>query len=115
MNLSKYQDFVESRAKGHAADLKYVAIALGGETGEALDVVKKMLRLVDGNKVKDWPDLIEWANTDGDRNKLDDLREKLMLELGDVLWYWVRMCQLFGMNPKDVMKANKVKLEARND
>lgn len=62
---------------------------LAGETGEVVEVLKKHVR--DG-KLR---------------------REDLILELGDVLHYWTRICQEFSLDPDVVMDANIRKLQLR--
>ena len=64
---------------------------LGGELGEVLEKVKKHVR--DGN--------------------LD--RENLKKELGDVLYYLVRLMRYFGFQPSEVLAANVEKLESRRE
>lgn len=75
--------------------LVYLALGLAGETGESVDVIKKAYR--------NGGDLTE------------DMSAKLKLELGDVLWYWVRLCSAAGFSFDDVMFANLDKLRARKD
>lgn len=77
---------------GGLAELSYLALGLAGETGEAVDVIKKMVRS---------------ERIDPDRiNKLID-------ELGDVLWYWIRLVNLTGTTPEQVIARNVTKLAAR--
>lgn len=70
-------------------DLFIMSLGLAGETGEAVEHVKKYVR--DGNL---------------------DL-EKFALELGDVVHYWTRICQYFGLSPEEVFAMNVEKLEKR--
>lgn len=72
----------------HTLSLKVLGLA--GETGEVVELVKKYLR--DGTP-------IDQAN--------------LAKELGDVLYYWARMCRHFGILPSDVMTTNVSKLMDR--
>lgn len=64
---------------------------LGGELGEVLEKVKKYVR--DGT--------------------LD--RENLKKELGDVMYYLVRLTRYFGFQPSEVLAANVEKLESRRE
>lgn len=73
----------------------YLALGLGGETGEVLDILKKNMRATPEEREKYQP--------------LTHLRE----ELGDVLWYWVRLCDAFGIDPREVMDENISKLRQR--
>jgi len=40
--------------------------------------------------------------------------EELVEELGDVLWYWVFTCLVYGLDPEVVWDRNIEKLEARH-
>lgn len=66
-----------------------MSTGLGGETGEVLEVLKKRIRDKD----------------------LDD--NKLVLELGDVLYYLTRISAHFGYSLEDIMYANTNKLIKR--
>lgn len=79
---------------GGLAEFSYIALGLAGETGEAVDVVKKMVR----------------------SERIDQERvNKLVDELGDVLWYWVRLVALTGVSPEEVIARNVAKLNARKE
>jgi NTP pyrophosphatase (non-canonical NTP hydrolase) len=67
-----------------------MALGLAGETGEVVDEIKK-----------------------GYRPGWDINPGKLLLEMGDVLWYWTRMCEHFGWSFEDVARANIDKLTKR--
>ncbi|WP_017296056.1 nucleoside triphosphate pyrophosphohydrolase family protein [Geminocystis herdmanii] len=69
--------------------LEYLTLGLASEAGEVSGVVKKYIR-------KD--------------NDLDTAKEKLIKELGDVMWYWARLCDELGLNPEEVMEKNINKL-----
>lgn len=66
------------------------ALGLGGESGEVLELVKKHL----------------YHGKDLDR-------EKLILELGDVLWYVMISADAIGATLEEVAIANNAKLRAR--
>jgi NTP pyrophosphatase (non-canonical NTP hydrolase) len=69
--------------------LSYLGLGLAGETGEAVEHIKKLLR--DGL----WrPD----AFAD---------------ELGDVAYYWAALCVAAGRSPSEVLTASKAKIDAR--
>jgi NTP pyrophosphatase (non-canonical NTP hydrolase) len=70
-------------------DLTIMALGLAGETGEAIEHIKKLIR--DGH--------------------LD--RDAFKKELGDVAFYWARICRYFGYLCSDVLQANVEKLESR--
>ena len=44
---------------------------------------------------------------------LDENKEKLKSELGDIMWYWAQACMALHLDPYDVLKKNIKKLEAR--
>jgi NTP pyrophosphatase (non-canonical NTP hydrolase) len=69
--------------------LAYLALGLGGEAGEACDVVKRSLR--DGT--------------------LD--ARLLAEELGDVVYYWARLCAVAGVAPALLLDESRRKIEAR--
>lgn len=69
--------------------LAYLALGLAGEAGEAVETVKRLLR--DG----------AWSP------------EHLAEELGDVAWYWVRLCAAAGRSPGEVLEASMRKIDAR--
>jgi hypothetical protein len=74
-----------------ADDTHLASLALGllGDAGEVADLVKKRLR--DGT--------------------LD--RDRLAHELGDVLYYWARLCAVTGAVPSDVLGRSRCAIEAR--
>jgi NTP pyrophosphatase (non-canonical NTP hydrolase) len=40
-------------------------------------------------------------------------KDHLKKELGDVLYYWTRLCTTFDLTPQEVLEANVAKLEDR--
>jgi len=66
-----------------------MSLGLAGETGEVMEKIKKQIR--DGTV--DLP--------------------ALKLELGDVVFYWARICKHFGFEPSEVIEANIAKLDSR--
>lgn len=75
------------------ARLMTAAIGLGGEGGEVEDIVKKVV--FHGKP---------WSN---------EIRDKLIDEASDVLWYWQNLCISLGVEPDDVALHNINKLETR--
>jgi NTP pyrophosphatase (non-canonical NTP hydrolase) len=69
--------------------LAIMSLGLAGESGEVCEKIKKFIR--DGN---------------------DDM-ELLKKELGDVIFYWARICRYFDMVPSDVIATNIKKLDDR--
>ncbi len=101
--MTSYRDFVQRVAfyrdvgTGSRDELAYVLMGIAGEGGEALDVVKKLLRVpdeeYDADLVKRLPGLIE--------------------EVGDVLWYIQAFCNVVGIDIEQLAEWNQLKLEAR--
>ncbi len=97
MDFDTYQTAARSTAiydKKHS--ITYPALGLAGETGEVMEHVKKMLR--DGNGVMD-----------------NDRREKIMKEIGDVLWYVANLSADLGFSLNDIAEANIAKLKSRQE
>lgn len=69
-------------------------IGLASEAGETLDIGKKM-----------W-----FHNYKSDEH----YREKLLSELGDVMYYWLKAVDVFGFTPQEVVAYNRRKLESRH-
>lgn len=96
-DIDAYVDFVESRWSSHPGvqpnnelrDLCIMGFGLGGECGGVQEKLKKYVR-------DDFLDL-----------------DKLRKELGDVLFYWTKICTRFGFLPSEVIAANKEKLNGR--
>ena len=73
--------------------LTTAGVGLAAESGEFLEIVKKMVF-----QGKPWND----AN-----------REHLIIELGDVMWYVANACIALGVDFDEVVKGNVKKLEKR--
>ncbi len=74
------------------AFLEYLTLGLASEAGEVSGVVKKYIR---------------------QDSSFDTAKEKLVKELGDVMWYWTRLCYELNLNPEDIMEKNIEKLQQR--
>ncbi len=73
--------------------LTTAGVGLAAESGEFLEIVKKMVF-----QGKPWND----AN-----------REHLIIELGDIMWYVAQATQALGVSFEDVIATNVKKLEKR--
>ena len=73
--------------------LTTAGIGLAAESGEFLEIVKKMVF-----QGKPWN---------------DDNREHLIIELGDVLWYVAQACMALEVDFDEVVETNVKKLEKR--
>jgi NTP pyrophosphatase (non-canonical NTP hydrolase) len=92
MQLNDYHD--SARRTANTLDpkelLNNAALGLAGESGECCDIVKKWLH---------------------QGHPLD--RDKLILELGDVLWYIVQAAAGLNISLEDIARANIEKLMKR--
>jgi len=79
-----------------AASLIHAALGLAGETGEVVDIIKKAVYT---------PQRLQ--------DKGIELVSAVEDELGDVLYYWVRLCDELGLQPGDIIERVCAKLEAR--
>tara|TARA_B100000945_G_scaffold68121_1_gene51397 strand:+ start:1511 stop:1927 length:417 start_codon:yes stop_codon:yes gene_type:complete len=76
-----------------SARLITAALGLGSETGEFVEIVKKML--LQGKPAS------------------EDNIFHMKRELGDIMWYWATACMALKLDPFEVIKENQDKLEAR--
>ena len=97
MNSANYQKFVNSHCKSYM-DKNYLSVGLGEEAGECLGFHKKYV-LKKNKNLKKGP------------LKKKDLAE----ELGDVLFYLVRLSKLYGWSLEDIMDYNVEKLEREEE
>jgi len=82
---------------GAPEEIAYLGLGLAGESGEAVDVLKKMFR-------------------DGDDATIEVTEErikKLQGEFGDIMWYYARLMRLFSFEIDDVLDMNINKLMER--
>ena len=84
---------IDSSSTIESARLLTAALGLGSETGEFVEIVKKML--LQGKPVS------------------EDNIFHMKRELGDIMWYWVTACMALKLDPYEVIKENQDKLEAR--
>ncbi len=96
MDFREYQKKARKTAiyPNKGKNLLYPVLGLGGEAGEVLEKVKKLIR---------------------DKNyKIDKkFKEDLKKELGDVLWYLAAICSELKISLDDVAKLNLEKLYSR--
>ena len=84
---------IDSSSTIESARLLTAALGLGSETGEFVEIVKKML--LQGKPAS------------------EDNIFHMKRELGDIMWYWVTACMALKIDPYDVIKENQDKLKAR--
>lgn len=113
IDLNKYSQFVEAVTSNesnstqamidrlnqieesgiNAALLTTAAVGLAAESGEFVEVVKKII--FQGKPAS------------------DDNRFHMYRELGDIFWYWVNACRALNVDPNDVIQENINKLSSR--
>ena len=91
--LKKSMDDIESQSDIKMPRLLTAALGLGSETGEFVEIVKKMI-------------------LQGKPPSEDNIFH-MKRELGDIMWYWATACSSLGLDPYEVIHENQVKLEAR--
>ncbi len=110
MNITtEYRNFLRDTSwythshEHNAAELAYLCLGLAGESGEFIDVVKKVVR--------------EVGFTDDEsfqvHMQLSGVRGKLISELGDVLWYLTRIADFLNLTLEELMISNTHKLYQR--
>jgi len=97
MTFSEFQEAAKkSRVTDACERIEYLALGLGGETGELLEKVKKL-----------------WRDRDFEID--DEYRELMTKEMGDVLWYLAHMARVLGVKFDDVAQMNLDKSASRFD
>jgi len=91
--LKKSFDDIENTSSIKSARLLTAALGLGSETGEFVEIVKKMF-------------------LQGKPPSEDNIFH-MKRELGDIMWYWTTACASLGLDPYEVINENQKKLEAR--
>tara|TARA_Y100001968_G_scaffold294460_1_gene301073 strand:- start:497 stop:913 length:417 start_codon:yes stop_codon:yes gene_type:complete len=91
--LKKSFDEIEKKSGIKTPRLLTAALGLGSETGEFVEIVKKMFLQ---------------GKPPSDENIFHMKRE-----LGDIMWYWVTACAALGLDPYEVISENQEKLAAR--
>ena len=91
--LKKSFDDIENSSNIKTPRLLTAALGLGSETGEFVEIVKKMF-------------------LQGKPPSEDNIFH-MKRELGDIMWYWVTACMALNLDPTEVILENQKKLEAR--
>ena len=86
-------DDVEKNSDIKTPRLLTAALGLGSETGEFVEIVKKMY-------------------LQGKPPSEDNIFH-MKRELGDIMWYWVTACASLNLDPFEVISENQEKLAAR--
>lgn len=91
--LEKSLEEIEDKSPIESARLLTAALGLGSESGEFVEIVKKMF-------------------LQGKPPSKDNIFH-MKRELGDIMWYWVTACAALKLDPYEVISENQEKLEAR--
>ena len=84
--------------KGTMQELAYIGLGLAGETGEVVDGLKKIYRSQGTEKADE---------------VMKAQEAHIKEELGDVMWYFARLCNAFGWSMEEILKENLEKLNIR--
>jgi NTP pyrophosphatase (non-canonical NTP hydrolase) len=91
--LKRSFDNIEESSSIKMPRLLTAALGLGSETGEFVEIVKKMV--LQGKPAS------------------EDNIFHMKRELGDIMWYWTTACAALDLDPYEVINENQKKLEAR--
>ena len=91
--LSESFNKIEDNSSIKTPRLLTAALGLGSETGEFVEIVKKMF-------------------LQGKPPSNDNIFH-MKRELGDIMWYWITACAALDLDPFEVISENQKKLEAR--
>ena len=91
--LKKSLNEIEESSDIKTPRLLTAALGLGSETGEFVEIVKKMF-------------------LQGKPPSEDNIFH-MKRELGDIMWYWVTACAALDLDPYEVISENQEKLAAR--
>lgn len=83
---------------GDVREISYVGLGIAGEAGEVVDLLKKIIRSSDDQS------LVYLKETS---------RAKISEEMGDLMWYVGRMCQIFDLRLPEILAQNVEKLIKR--
>ena len=92
-DLKTSLDEIQENSNIDVPRLLTAALGLGSETGEFVEIVKKMVL----------------QGKPADKDNIFHMKR----ELGDVMWYWATACMSLGLDPVEVIKENQKKLETR--
>ena len=92
-SLDERMKEIDSTSPIESAKLLTAALGLGSETGEFVEIVKKMFL----------------QGKPADEDNIYHMKR----ELGDIMWYWTTACMALKLDPYEVIKENQDKLEAR--
>ena len=97
IDVDRYVKYVDNGMRPDYT-IETAAIGLGGETGEVLNAIKKLLVYKKGEPATEQFDKYEFQAKE---------------ELGDVFWQWVALCRKLGYNVHEVVELNVDKLQQK--
>lgn len=107
MDFNNYQDEALKTSmypSGGILGLAYTALGLNGEAGEVAERIKKLIR---DDEVSSNPEALQRV--------IEERRDEIVKELGDVLWYLSSLCTELGTDLNNIATANLEKLRSRMD
>tara|TARA_Y100000004_G_scaffold122078_1_gene137257 strand:+ start:249 stop:587 length:339 start_codon:yes stop_codon:yes gene_type:complete len=99
MRFNEYQALASTTAIYPKEDFKGVAYAALGLAGEAAEIANKVKKII-----RDYPNI---------EQGIEEKREAVKLELGDVLWYIAALCEEFDLDFCEIAEQNIIKLQSR--
>lgn len=97
-SIDVYQDWVKTAVRDKMDErygIIYGALKLSAEAGEVANIVGKLM------------------HDDTYKNPSDKMKAKLFDELGDVLWYFMFVCNSLGVRAEEIADYNISKIETR--
>jgi len=91
--LERLQELFTNEYNVNISLLLTAAVGLTAESGEFMEIVKKMV--FQGKPLNE-----------------DNIRH-LILESSDIIWYWVNACRALNVDPYKVLEMNMQKLQSR--
>ena len=83
------------RCENHKDEVMNAILGLTGEAGECADVLKKYY--------------FHTKKADSTHYK-----KELLKEMGDVIFYWLKLRDLFNLSNEEILDMNRAKLESRH-
>lgn len=110
MTLNEYQVKAMATCMPSCDNFSYMMLNLVGEVGELASKIAKAIRrgyvqIVDGRMIYN---AVEYAED-------ETFRSDVEFELGDILWQWIGLCNVLGLDPDAVAQMNLDKLASRKN
>lgn len=123
MDFAEYQKEVEKTAEYPSCGTSdrravfYTLIGLQGEIGEAAKKIMNFVAVFNPDlSYIDQQDFLQEIEESNDKEKiLKELKESIVHELGDVLWYLASLSREMGSSLEEIAEANILKIRSRKD